>query len=531
MESLDLKENIIKFLKDNINDAVEKRENKLTIDKNIYNTVIKDLYNFEENGYTIKEEDDKIIISWTLTKNYMEYINECDRYFTNDNCVKLLNYVNFSIDNYNIYNFVKTSKNETILKHIIDNLTIVKTENKDIIDIISCNSNWNIVKYVIEKNYVDLNSKKRLYNICTHGDKEIRFEKIKYFVENKGYKLDDEEKLQILEIIYEIDTFKYLSKGFDLSNEKYLNIILYKCISGSTLLNKYCINMILNYNPLLLYKNNTKQKIKAMCGQEIQKIMEFIRKKIFECRMKDYINNITTEDNIIKAKELNNKYDKYGYELYSYDNIKWDNIDDKFKYKFTNFLKDEFDMNGDDFCKYLNGDCVVSGGIILPFLNLMISTGPVQYFIRDCNDIDIFIDIRKYDNKRLDEFITFLNLNCFTKYETEENKKNEKSYYKNLGNIERLLNFKHYKTNIMVQLICVKKDVIESMNDFDIDICKNFFDGDVLYMNKGNIDKLTSKEFNVKVKEGYSKTKINERINKYIKKGLKFNKITVMPNK
>ena len=221
------------------------------------------------------------------------------------------------------------------------------------------------------------------------------------------------------------------------------------------------------------------------------------------------------------------------------------NIQTEFKKYFIKKIKNTVN-DAEDLCIQLkNNNCVVSGSYILDCLYGTNYSSDIDIFKNVNNGVnqDVYctktldINERRQQNSHLYEFRPYL-----TKIGAEPNdfiswsqNNNNHPNSQNHGNNVRciLLNVSNYKLNDkIIQFISITKDYREYIDAmFDLDICKNFFDGEKLYIK--NISKLIKKHDTYKPINSVGKYLYNpdlseqnnlSRMEKYIQRGFDIKK-------
>src|SRR3989338_5744531 len=206
-------------------------------------------------------------------------------------------------------------------------------------------------------------------------------------------------------------------------------------------------------------------------------------------------NNVKMKENAI-CEDIQSCMNEYLSVLDKYNMAKIYNRDFNMKEEFMGSIKvklGKFIEDVDDFLRKLEeNNCVISGSFILDCL----------YGTDYCNDIDI-IKVMKADRHFgvgangmlvMDEFMEYLH-KIGAKSVLHTRDMSDSIDHQVTTNLSRyiLLQVRDYEIKSKkIQVIFVTKNVPEYIeNVFDMDICKNYFDGKTLYIK--NIDKLVNK--------------------------------------
>ncbi len=209
------------------------------------------------------------------------------------------------------------------------------------------------------------------------------------------------------------------------------------------------------------------------------------------------------------------------------------NFKDDFCKKMSNIVDNPF-----EFCEQMKiNNTYVSGSFILDVIYNTDCAGDIDIYEGDdkCTeyyDCDFRLDNIKYSNRlKFLQYMYTLDLDNFS-----NGTKSDFTSYN--GPIYLIRNYKTKKSNTQIQHIVVRSKNVDKFieNSFDLDICKNYFDGEKLKI--GYLDKILTKkdyirplsllmEFYVDMNDGDNNnqhTLTYERMKKYIDRGFDIKK-------
>ena len=199
-----------------------------------------------------------------------------------------------------------------------------------------------------------------------------------------------------------------------------------------------------------------------------------------------------------------------------FNELKINTPDYNVKELFATFIAKNFGISGKEFIEVMKtANCYISGSIIIDIINKT----------NHCNDMDIFYNV---DN-RISGLPESVNINLLEVYIMSQgyNKIIAENVYPGSSTI---ITYHKSGCDKTIQFIVMgsTKNIESKVKHFDIDICKNYFDGDKCWCYKYNSMNIQDKQFRAFIDDIVQyREKTIARIEKYIKRGFSFKGYTM----